>query len=111
VNILETAQFIEKVLDDKKGYDIELIDVRNKTTLADYFIIVSGSNRNQVKALADDVLFKVERDLGLTPRHIEGQAGDRWILLDYMDIVVHIFQEEERAHYSLDKLWSGRPQP
>ncbi|HHX36733.1 MAG TPA: ribosome silencing factor [Clostridiaceae bacterium] len=110
VNILETAHFIENVLDEKKGYDIELIDVRDKTTLADFFIIASGSNKNQVKALADEVQFKVERDLSLTPRHIEGQGGDRWILLDYMDIVVHIFEEEERAHYSLEKLWSGRPQ-
>lgn len=95
-----------EALESKKGIDIEVLDVADKTTLADYFVIASGSSTTQIKALADEVEYLVKTDMGLYPDHVEGRSGDRWVLIDYRDVVVHVMHPEERANYNLEKLWA-----
>ena len=104
----EMTDKIVKILDSKKGIDIEVIDVAEKTTLADYFVIVSGNSTTQIKALADEVEFVLKNEDGIYPDHIEGRSGDRWVLIDYKDVVVHVFHPEERANYNLEKLWETK---
>ncbi|MCQ2528926.1 MAG: ribosome silencing factor [Saccharofermentans sp.] len=106
---MTSKEIVDKVveaLDSKKGIDIEVLDVADKTTLADYFVIASGSSTTQIKALADEVEYLVKTDLGLYADHVEGRSGDRWMLIDYRDVVVHVMHPEERANYNLEKLWS-----
>ena len=104
----ELATKIVEILDSKKGIDIELIDVAAKTTLADYFVIASGNSTTQIKALTDEVEYVLKNEHSIYPDHIEGRSGDRWMLLDYKDVVVHIFHPEERANYNLEMLWSSK---
>lgn len=109
--IHEYVKRCRELLDGKKGKDITVISLENKTVLSDYFIIASGSSVPQVKAMADAVAEGLKKDFSLLPSHIEGYEEGRWVLLDYLDFVVHIFNEEERNFYRLDKLWqsgSGR---
>ncbi len=98
---------IIKTLDDKKAIDIEVLEVKDKTILADYFIVASGSSNTQVKALCDDVIYQVEKNLGITPVRKESDERNRWNLLDYQDIIVHVFLQEEREFYQIEKLWRG----
>lgn len=91
-------------LEDKKGEHITVLDISGISILADYFVIVSGSNQNQVKALADAVEEKL-RAHRVEPKSIEGYRGAGWILMDYQDIVLHVFHEEDRAFYDLERLW------
>ena len=104
----ELATKVAEILDSKKGIDIETIDVSEKTTLADYFIIASGNSTTQIKALTDEVEYVLKNEYGIFPDHIEGRSGDRWMLLDYKDVVIHIFHPEERANYNLEMLWSSK---
>ncbi|NCA97758.1 MAG: ribosome silencing factor [Clostridia bacterium] len=101
----DLAQKIKTILDDKKAKDIDVIDVSDKTILADYFVIATGTSTTHVKALADEVEYLLkEKDQRLVD-HVEGFESSRWILLDYGDVVVHVFHSEERDFYSLEKLW------
>ena len=98
------ASIAVNALEEKKANDVKIIDIEKISTLADYFIISSGSNRNQVQAMAD----AVEEDLGkagFAPKHIEGYATANWILMDYGDIVVNIFNPELRERYNLEGVW------
>ncbi len=92
-------------LEDKKGQDIKIININQVSVIADYFIIASGSNTNQVQAMADNVqemLYKA----GYECRQTEGYQSGNWILLDYNDIIVHIFCIEDRLFYDLERIWS-----
>ena len=92
-------------LEDKKGVNIKVIDISNISILADYFIIAGGTNENQVKALADNVeeeLAKVE----IMPKQIEGYNNANWILMDYQDVIIHIFNEQDRLFFDLERIWS-----
>ncbi len=100
------AEEIKAILESKNGQDLELLTVDDKTTLADYFILVTGTSTTHIKTLADEVIFQLRERLELSPHHVEGADGRRWILLDYGDIVVHIFHPEERDYYSLERLWA-----
>ena len=91
-------------LDDKKANDISIIDIEKISTLADYFIIASGTNRNQVQAMCDEVDERLGK-AGFEPKHIEGYNSANWILLDYGDIVIHLFDEENRLFYDLERIW------
>ena len=91
-------------LEDKKANDISIIDIEKISTLADYFIIASGTNRNQVQAMCDEVEEKLGK-AGFEPKHIEGYNSANWILLDYGDIVIHLFDEENRLFYDLERIW------
>lgn len=100
------ARLCERILRDKKGKDVLFLEVAEKTILADYFVIASASSTPHVRALAAEVEEILSKDYGLEPTHREGLESARWILLDYLDFVVHIFHEEERAFYSIEKLWA-----
>jgi ribosome-associated protein len=89
---------------DKKAHDIVLLDVRGVASFTDYFVICSGTSERQIRAIADGIEEALSRQ-GVHPYRREGKPADGWVLLDYSDVVVHIFAPEPRAFYSLEKLW------
>lgn len=91
-------------LEDKKGEDIKVIDIREVSPISDYFVLASGSNRNQVQAMADSVTERMHK-AGFSLKQIEGYDSANWILLDFVDIVVHIFDRESRNFYDLERIW------
>ncbi|MCG6959051.1 ribosome silencing factor [bacterium BMS3Abin03] len=97
----------EKIF-SKKGYDVVLIDLRKLASFADYFLICSADSDVQVKAIADEVE-KSLKDEGIKCWHKEGYTALKWVLLDYVDVVVHVFQRESRLFYNLEKLWGDAP--
>lgn len=100
----EMADIAVKALEEKKAINIKIIDISHISTLADYFIIASGSNRSQVQAMADAVDEALDKT-GVHARSTEGYQNANWILLDYGDIVVHLFDEENRLFYDLERIW------
>lgn len=100
----ELAKLACDALDDKKALEIKVINIENVSTLADYFIIASGTNHNQVQAMADNVDETLGR-AGYEPKQIEGYQNANWILMDYRDIVIHIFDEENRLFYDVERIW------
>ncbi len=101
---LETAKLAAKVLDSKKGHDIAVIKVEDISILSDYVVIATGNSSTQVKALAEEVEEKLD-EAGITASHIEGHRSNSWVLLDFIDVVVHVFSDESRQYYDLDRLW------
>jgi len=95
---------ILKILDDKKALEIKALYVGELTTVADYFVIASGTSTTHVKSLCDEVLERLAEE-GVTVNHIEGYNSATWILMDYGSIVVHIFTKDDRNFYSLERLW------
>ena len=93
-----------EALEDKKAEDITIIDISEVSVLADYFIIADGSNRNQVQAMADNVEEMLGK-AGFEPKQIEGYQNANWILMDYGDVVLHLFDEENRLFYDLERIW------
>ena len=93
-----------EALEDKKAEDITIIDISGVSVLADYFIIADGSNRNQVQAMADSAEEALGR-AGYDAKQIEGYQSANWILMDYKDIIVHVFSKEDRAFYDLERIW------
>lgn len=93
-----------QALDGLKADDIRVLDLRGKSSFADYFVIASGSTALHMRALADRVTERLRVE-GQRPRHAEGREGDRWILLDYIEFVVHVFSTEGRAYYGLEHFW------
>ena len=100
----EILSIAVKAIDSKRGENIRIIKIDELTVIADYFIIANGSSSTQVKALADEVEFKLS-EAGLEPRRTEGYQGANWIVLDYIDVVIHIFHKETRDFYDLERLW------
>ena len=100
----QTAKLALEALEDKKAMDVRILDITHVSTLADYFMIASGSNRNQVQAMADNVE-EVPGKAGVHPKQIEGYQTANWILMDYGDVVIHIFDEENRLFYDLERIW------
>ena len=92
-------------LEDKKGVNIKVIDITEISILADYFIIVGGTNENQVKALVDNVEEELAKN-DVLPKQIEGYNNANWILMDYQDVIIHIFNEEDRLFFDLERIWS-----
>ena len=106
----EKAAEIVRILDNKKALNIQAIRVGEVTVLADCFIIASTTNPTHVKALADEVEFQLKEKFNVVPDHMEGYQAADWIVMDYGDVVVHIFHEKASEYYSLEKLWSdGTP--
>ncbi len=106
---LEEAITAVKAIDSKKGMDIQLINISEVSVLADYMVIATGSSSTHVKALADEVEYKLD-EAGVSVSHIEGHRSNTWILLDYIDVIVHVFSDEARSFYDLDRLWQdGKP--
>lgn len=102
---LELVKEIIKALDEKKSEDIKTLDISNVSVMADYFIIASGSNRNQLQAIADNVSEKLHK-IGADLKQIEGYDTANWILMDYGDVIVHIFDKDNRLFYDLERIWS-----
>lgn len=98
------ATIAVEALQDKKAIDLKVIDIKDVSVMADYFIIVSGSNKNQVQALADNAEEMLGK-AGYNPRQVEGYRSANWILMDYQDIIIHIFSEEDRLFYDLERIW------
>jgi ribosome-associated protein len=97
---------ITKACEDKKGIDIKVLNIGKLTPIADYFVIASGNSSSQVQAIADEVESKILEAGNEEEVSKEGYRGGRWILLDFNDIVVHVFHKEERDFYNLERLWS-----
>jgi ribosome-associated protein len=102
------ANRVEHLAADKKAMDLLTLDIGKVSLIADYFIIASGANRLQVQAIADHIMLNL-KDEGYTVLHKEGYSEGLWILLDYGDVVVHIFQSEQREFYNLERLWGHAP--
>lgn len=100
--ILEIAV---KALDSKKAEDIKVIKIKDISILADYFVIADGTSSTQTRALADEVDFQLS-EKGIQPHSIQGNNGSNWIILDYSDIIVHVFSRDQREFYNLERLWS-----
>jgi len=104
----ELAELAARVIDDRKGADISILDVSDLLQIVDVFVIATGMNRRQVQALAESVDERL-REFGRRPIRREGRTEGEWLLLDYGDLVVHLFQPEARAFYSLERLWGDAP--
>lgn len=105
MNIKELALEIASYIDDKKGRDIQILDVRHLSSIADYFVIATGTSNTHVNAIAEGVIDGLrEKDIHLS--HKEGRRGGNWILLDYLDVVVHVFTTAERDFYDIERIWS-----
>ena len=105
----QIAGVAAKALDDKKAQHIKVLKTAEQTVLADYFVIASGANQNQIHAMADLVEEKLAKE-GVHARAVEGYQNANWILMDYQDIVIHIFDQESREFYNLERIWSdGEP--
>lgn len=101
---LQTAKEIVKVLNEKKGVNIKLIEISDVSVIADYFVIATGNSSTHVKSLADEVEEHLD-DIGVSVSHVEGYRSNSWILLDYIDVIVHVFSNEAREYYDLERLW------
>ena len=100
----ELACEIARVLDSKRGKDIKIIYVEEKTVITEYFVICTGNSSTQVKALVGEVEFKLE-ERGVSPYNVEGRDNNSWIVMDYSNVIVHVFSRESREFYNLDKLY------
>ena len=100
---LDIVKKVVKALDDKKANDIQVMKTQELTIVADYFVIATANSNTHVRALADEVEYQLE-EAGITADHIEGRATG-WLLLEYQGVVVHIFLEESRNYYNLERLW------
>ena len=103
-NAKEMVKTAVAALQDKKGEDIRVIDISGVTVIADYFIIASGSNPNQVQALVDNVEEQMYK-AGYDDPHVEGYNTASWVLLDYNDVIVHVFSQDDRLFYDLERIW------
>jgi len=103
------AEEIAELAADKKAIDILVLDLRGVVGYADFFVICSGGTERQTKAIHDGVHLGLKERHGLLPRRVEGLSEARWILMDYLDVVVHVFTPETRAYYRLEQLWGEVP--
>ncbi len=101
----QTADEIKKILIEKKAKDIEIINLEGRTILTDRFVIATGTSVTHIKALAGEVEKGLKERHQRVPDHIEGYNTGRWILMDYADVVVHLFHPDDRSFYNLEKLW------
>jgi ribosome-associated protein len=108
---LDPKKFAQKIADlifNKNGFDVKILDLRTITTFADFFVICSADSDTQVKAIADEI-DKSLRDEGIKCWHKEGYIALSWVLLDYVDVVVHVFKKDAREFYNIEKLWGDAP--
>ena len=103
---LEVAKAIETFLDNKKGRDIKVLHVEDVSNIADYFVVCTATSNTHVRALSGEVEYQLERR-GVNAYHIEGRANNSWVVLDFCNVIVHIFNREARDFYNLDKLYEN----
>jgi ribosome-associated protein len=106
---LTLAERIAEIASDKKAIDVRLLDLRDVVGYTDYFVICSGNTERQAKAIHDAIHLELKSARGILPRRVEGEREARWILMDYLDCVVHIFTPEARSFYRLEQLWGEVP--
>ena len=106
INSKQLAAHIASLLDKKKARDVKILRVTEKTVIADYFVIAGGTSSTQVKALADEVEYQIGVNDGIKPENVEGRGTGGWILLDYENVLVHVFDPKMREFYNLEKLWA-----
>ena len=109
---MESRELVRQIaasLDKHKAQDLKIIGVRDLTVIADYFVIAAGTSSTQVKALADYVEYELDQQ-GIKPQRVEGYSSSSWILMDYGSVIVHVFYEETRAFYDLERLWTDGEQ-
>ena len=100
----EKVQLIAQFMEDKKALDVELISLEGLTIIADYFVVCSGTSSTHVRGIADEVEYQMG-EKGIAYHHVEGYDTAKWILMDYGDVIVHVFYEEDRQYYNLERLW------
>lgn len=105
MKVEDKLRIIKDSCKEKKGIDIKVLDINGLSSIADYFVIVSGNSVRQVSALADEIEEKMD-EKGINLENIDGKTTSRWILLDYGDIIVHVFHKDEREYYDIERLWS-----
>ena len=103
------ANRIAEIASDRKATDIRILDLRGIVSYTDYFVICSGNTERQTKAIHDAIHEQLKKEHGLLPRRVEGLAEARWILMDYLDVIVHVFTPETREFYRLEQLWGEAP--
>lgn len=103
--IRSLAANIAKVLDDEKGQNIKVLEIAKQTVIADFFVLATGTSSTHVRALAEEVEDKIKKT-GLEPTRVSGLTSKDWIIIDYDDVIVHIFNSESRDYYKLEKLWA-----
>lgn len=104
MNSYEQSILTAKAISSKKGLNIKLIEIGDISSLADYMVIATGTSSTHVKAIADEVEYQLD-EAGISVSHIEGYRSNSWILIDYVDVIVHIFSDEAREFYDLERLW------
>lgn len=107
VRELAAAAAVEAV--ERKGSDVVLLDLRGLTSATDWFVIATGESDIQVRSIAERIEERLAKDLDTRPWHVEGLKQTRWVLLDYVDFVVHVFHHETRSYYDLERLWADAP--
>ena len=103
---LEIAQRAASILTDHKANDVVLLSLEGVSDMTDYFLIASGTSDTHVRSLGNSVLEDMKRDMGQMAHHVEGLSQGRWVLLDYVDVVVHIFHPTLRSFYQIERLWA-----
>ena len=106
INSKQLANAVCKALADKRGRDIVTLYVREKTALCDYFVIASASNAPQIRAMGERVEELISKEYGIDPTRTEGVRDGRWAVIDYGDVIVHIFNDDTRLFYHLERLWA-----
>ena len=106
LNARTLAEEIAALLDKKKAKQVKILKVTEKTVIADYFVIAGGTSSTQVKALADEVEYQIGVDKNIKPVNVEGRGTGGWILLDYENVIMHVFDPKMREFYNLEKLWA-----
>lgn len=107
ISLQEKLDIITRACEDKKGTDIEVLNIGKITTIADYFVVVSSTSSNQAQAIADEIERNMDQE-GIEKLSKDGYQSGRWILLDYEDVIIHVFHKEERDYYNIERLWKER---
>lgn len=105
MNALEAAKIAQEALEDKLGQDIRVLDLKGLSNIAECFVIASGNNVNHLRAMADEIVHKLRQE-NVKLHHSEGYSGATWIVLDFGNLLVHLFNKEQRDFYGLDHVWS-----
>ncbi|MBR5419774.1 MAG: ribosome silencing factor [Lachnospiraceae bacterium] len=100
----EVAKNVIEAMEEKKAVDIRVLDIAGISSIGDYFIIAGGNNVNQVHAIVDEIDERLGRK-GVQPKHVEGYQNANWVLMDYGDVIVHVFDSENRLYYDLERIW------
>jgi ribosome-associated protein len=103
------AQLCRELADNKKGEDILVLDVRDLSSVTDYFVLVSGSSEPHLRAISDEIIDRLKQDYAISPRARDGTIQGGWVVLDLFDVIVHIMRTEARTRYDLESLWGDAP--